>query len=139
MDSKKEKMLLKMSNFNSSLKNLEKVAATKKNFSVLEIAGIIKWFELSFELAWKIMQDYLASAGYNDIKGPRPVIMQMGRDNIIDPFKWEELLNARNELSHLYDEELSNDHYDKILTEYLPLMAEFRDIIREKYDDLSAQ
>jgi hypothetical protein len=76
---------------NKFLTKLEITSAGKQKFNNLEIAGIIKWFELSFELAWKIMQDYLASAGYNDIKAPRPVIMQMGLDNIIDPFKWEEL------------------------------------------------
>jgi len=132
----KEKILLKFNNFESSLGNLEKVSKIDRELSDLEIAGIIKWFELSFELAWKVMQDYLAAAGYKDIKGPRPVIMQMGRDNIIDPFRWEELLNARNELTHLYDEELSLWHHDKILSEYLPLLTEFRDIIRVKYDNL---
>ncbi|NUM71574.1 MAG: nucleotidyltransferase substrate binding protein [Ignavibacteriaceae bacterium] len=118
------------------LTKLQSIDFYTKGLSGLEIAGMIKWFELSFELARKVMQDYLAATGYKDIKGPRPVIMQMGRDNIIDPFRWEELLNARNELTHLYDEELSLWHHDKILSEYLPLLTEFRDIIRVKYDNL---
>lgn len=128
-----DKNLKRLDFFLSKLQSIDSYA---EELSGLEIAGMIKWFELSFELAWKVMQDYLAAAGYKDIKGPRPVIMQMGRDNIIDPFRWEELLNARNELTYLYDEELSLWHHDKILSEYLPLLTEFRDIIRVKYDNL---
>lgn len=86
--------------------------------SELEKDGLIQRFEFTFDLAWKVMQDYLKFAGYKDIKGPRPCITQMAQDTLIDPFVWEDILVARNELSHIYDEAKSRTFPDKIIFDY---------------------
>lgn len=73
------------------------------------------------------MQDYLKDNGYNDIKGPRAVITQMATNGMIHPFIWDDLLNSRNELSHIYDEGASRTHLDKIVMDYYPALIEFQE------------
>jgi len=37
--------------------------------SIVEKGGVIQFFETSFELAWKLMKDYLEYQGYEKFKG----------------------------------------------------------------------
>lgn len=78
------------------------------------------------------MQDYLKYIGYQDIKGPRAVITQMAQDEIPDPFIWDYLLLARNELSHVYDEQKSRSYLDKIIFDYYPALVDFEDKMKTK-------
>ena len=50
-------------NFDKAYKLLEKYS-TKKKLSELEQAGIIQFFEMTFELGWKVLKDRLESDGY---------------------------------------------------------------------------
>jgi hypothetical protein len=45
-----------------------------KTLSPLEQDGLLQRFEYTFELAWKVMQDYLLDTGYKGLRGPRNVI-----------------------------------------------------------------
>jgi nucleotidyltransferase substrate binding protein (TIGR01987 family) len=92
----------------------------------LEKDGIIQRFEFTFELAWKTLQDYFAQeAGYTDVKGPRPVLKQAVQDGLLtDGHLWLQMLDSRNELTHVYDESESRQILAEILTTYLPLLTE---------------
>lgn len=117
---------LRFENYCEALKTLEETIPRYGQLSELEKDGLIQRFEFTFDLAWKVMQDYLKFAGYSDIKGPRPVMTQMAQDGLLDPFVWEELLLARNELSHIYSEEKSRTYLDKIVHDYFPAFNEFK-------------
>ena len=111
--------------YQKALDTIEVVIPQYAQLSELEKDGLIQRFEFTFDLSWKVMQDYLKEAGYADIKGPRPCIKQMAQDNLLDGFNCEEMLNARNELSHVYDEAESRQHLDKIVNDYTPVFREF--------------
>ena len=68
--------------------------------------SIIKRFEFTFELAWKVLKDYAEYNGYNDMaNSPRNAIrlaLQMG---IISDTAWMSMLESRNTMAHVYDEE----------------------------------
>jgi nucleotidyltransferase substrate binding protein (TIGR01987 family) len=87
--------------FCNALATLAEVVPHAQNLNELEQDGLLQRFEFTFELAWKVMQDYLSHIGQSHIKGPRPVITEMANNNFIDPFLWDEILTARNRLSHL--------------------------------------
>lgn len=104
----------------------------QKEFSVLEKDGVIKRFEFTFELAWKTLQDVLTDRGYPDIKGPKPVIKQAFRDEIItDGQAWIDMLNDRNKSTHLYDETSARAIFDKIQIEYLKLLTDLKIILKK--------
>ena len=90
--------------YSNALSRLE-MGLQQKNFSILEKDGIIKRFEFTFELAWKTLQDILSDRGYLEIKGPKPVIKQAFRDELISEGQgWIDMLNDRNKSSYLYGE-----------------------------------
>jgi nucleotidyltransferase substrate binding protein (TIGR01987 family) len=97
------RVLQRFNNFKKALKLYQE--AVFENMSRLEEEGMIHRFEYTFELAWKCLQDLLQERGYANARGPRPVLEQAFQDGIISngPL-WMQMLNARNESTHLYDE-----------------------------------
>ncbi len=93
-------------------------AVKLEHASELEKAGRIQVFEIVFELAWKLMKDYLKMLGFA-VKGPRDAIKQAFREGIIDNGEiWLEALKSRNETAHIYNEEKAQLIDDKITDVY---------------------
>jgi len=121
-------------NYVKALKTIEEVVPNYKNLSELEKDGLIKRFEFTFEMSWKVMQDYLIATGYTGLKGPRNVIKQLGNDGLLNAFDWQEILKTRNELTHIYDELLSRTEFDKIIFDYVPIFLKFKQEMQKIYD-----
>ncbi len=111
----------------------------KKAFSQFDLAvasntqdrlaqeGLIQRFEYTFELAWKCLQDILQERGYDSIRGPKPVLEQSFQDGLLsDGVIWMEMLRARNEASHLYDEKVFREIYSKARNEFLKPLRDFK-------------
>ena len=106
-------------NFNKSYILLEKYSK-KSNLNELEQAGIIQFFEMTFELAWKVLKDYLEKDGFM-VKSPREAIKQAFQNDLInDGHIWIEALANRNLTTHTYDSELSNKIVKEIVDKYFP-------------------
>jgi nucleotidyltransferase substrate binding protein (TIGR01987 family) len=86
----------------------------------LERAGIIQFFEMTFELAWKVLKDYLEAQGYL-VKSPRETIKQAYQIEIInDGHVWLDALAKRNLTTHTYDDALAEKLVNDIKKEFLP-------------------
>ncbi|ABR46432.1 nucleotidyltransferase substrate binding protein, HI0074 family [Alkaliphilus metalliredigens QYMF] len=86
----------------------------------LERAGIIQFFEISFELSWKLMKDYLESQELS-VKSPRETIKQAFQIGLIDDGHiWIDALSDRNLTVHTYDEKLARKMVDDIAKVYFP-------------------
>lgn len=106
-------------NFDKSYKLLKKYS-NKPITTELERAGIIQFFEMTFELAWKVLKDYLESEGYT-VKSPRETVKQAFQIGVIDNgHVWIDALSNRNLTTHTYDEELANKMTNEILSAYIP-------------------
>lgn len=104
-------------NFEKAIQHLESGVQIKEH-SDLERAGVIQYFEMTFELAWKTLKDYLQAEGY-DIKSPRATIKQAFQNEYIQDGKvWLEMLEKRNELTHAYNETTAEKALLKIKNEY---------------------
>ena len=100
--------------------------------SDIEKAGIIQYFEISFELSWKLMKDYLLYLGY-DVNSPRESIKRAFSIGLIDD--GEEWLNAlvdRNLTVHTYNQEQADEIYKKIANAYYNLLKN----LYNKFKDL---
>lgn len=108
-------------NFDKSYKLLKKYS-NKPITTELERAGIIQFFEMTFELAWKVLKDYLESEGYM-VKSPRETVKQAFQIGVIDNGHiWIDALSNRNLTTYTYDEELADKMTKEILTSYLPAL-----------------
>ena len=108
MDNLKEiRWKQRFENFNKSYTLLKKYSSGPI-VTELEKAGIIQFFEMTFELGWKVLKDYLESEGYI-VKSPRETIKQAFQVGIIENgHVWIDALSNRNLTTHTYDEELAN-------------------------------
>ena len=126
------------STFNNFKKALEKLGNAisdqeKEELSDLEKEGLIQRFEYTFELAWKTLQDLLFHKGYQDIKGPNPVLMQALMDGYIKgENKWRNMKNARDLTSHAYDEDKANESVTKIVEEFYDLLLELKNRLNKE-------
>ena len=106
-------------NFDKSYKLLKKYS-NQEITTELERAGIIQFFEMTFELAWKVLKDYLESEGYM-VKSPRETVKQAFQIGLIDNGHiWIDALSNRNLTTHTYDEELATKMTSEVLNAYLP-------------------
>ena len=85
------------------------------------IDGTLHRFEFTFELAWKTIKDYLEYMRItNKVGSPRENIQLAYKQGIIEDGEiWIEIMLAKNELSHLYDEQTSRKIYDNIKNRYI--------------------
>jgi nucleotidyltransferase substrate binding protein (TIGR01987 family) len=80
--------------------------------------ALIKAFEMTFELAWKTIKDYLNYEGI-DVSLPREVIKQGFLNNIItDGQLWIDMLQERNLMTHTYDEARALQAIHQIIQRY---------------------
>jgi len=118
-------------NFEKSFKLLED-AIKIENPSILEKAGIIQFFETTFELSWKLLKDYLEYQGFI-VKSPRDTIKRAYENDLIDNGKtWLEALNDRNLTVHTYDEIVANEVYETIKSKYFILLKELYNTFKDK-------
>jgi nucleotidyltransferase substrate binding protein (TIGR01987 family) len=107
--------------FTKSLLQLEKGLADRRPDDVVR-AGIIQFFEMSFELAWKTLKDYLEAQGY-DIKTPRETLQQAFQLQVIsDGHAWIEALEKRNLMAHTYNENTAREAEGLIRNQYFKLL-----------------
>ena len=109
----------RFTNFEKSYKLLKQYS-NQPIETELERAGIIQFFEISFELAWKLMKDYL-EAQEMSVKSPREAIKQAYQMGLIDDgHVWIDALSDRNLTVHTYDEELAKKMVNDIINVYFP-------------------
>mgnify|MGYP006290735039 CR=1 FL=1 len=114
----------RFSNYRRSVENLRDALKTTEP-SKLERQGIVKAFELAYELAWKTLQDFLKELGYSDIVGPKPVIRQAFESGVIaDGDGWARMHRARHDNSDLYLEQKAMQREQEIRNEYEALLRE---------------
>lgn len=103
----------------------------------LAIDGVLHRFEFTFELAWKTIKDYLEYIGIVEKTGsPREVIKSAFENNLIEDGEgWIDMMLARNQLSHIYDKQMSRDIYFDIKNIYLSLLEEAEQKLPTKLDN----
>ncbi len=92
-----------------------------------ERAGLIQFFEMSFELAWKVLKDYLEEEGFT-VVSPRDTLKQAFQAGLLDDgHVWIEALKDRNLTVHTYEEKIAVAVEQKIRDSYFPaLLTLFR-------------
>ena len=117
----------RLSNFKKSLAHLADAVEIQKP-SIIQQAGTIQFFEMSFELAWKSVKDYLQEQGFVDIKSPKATIKKAFEISLIeDGHLWLEALENRNLATRTYDEKKAKKIYDLICDSYFPLLENLKD------------
>ena len=103
-----------------------------QNPSETERAGLVQFFELTFELAWKTLKDYLETQGFQ-VNTPREILKQAYQAQVISQGDvWLEALDNRNLTAHVYDEATSLQVIQLIRDKYFNLLKAFHRALQEK-------
>jgi nucleotidyltransferase substrate binding protein (TIGR01987 family) len=127
MEEKQPKWIERLEVFRNAIARLNEVIEISKQRSLnqFERDSLIKRFEFSYEMAWKLMMSYEKDNGVIGILGSKDVVRQAFSMSLIDNGEaWLEMIDDRNKTSHLYDEEMAIDVIDAITHTYFPLFQE---------------
>ena len=118
----------RFSNFSRALSLLrEAMEEDLDSLNQLEKEGIIKRFEYTFELAWKVLKDKMEFDGIVlDQISPKAVVRQaFAAKYINDPDTWLKMIGDRNLMSHTYDFVKFEAVIQSIADAYLPMLDEW--------------
>lgn len=119
------------SNFESAFLLLSQ-ALKIKSPSVVERAGLIQFFEMAFELSWKIMKDYERSEGVT-AKTPREALKKAFQIGLItEGHTWLDALDDRNLTSHPYKEDVAQAIENRIRERYYSAIAALYETLKVK-------
>lgn len=122
-------------NFEKAMGYLEQ-ALQIPNPDIVQKAGIIQFFEMSFELAWNMVKDYLEDQGFVDIKSPRGALKKAFEMNILENgHDWMDLLQDRNLTAHTYDEQKATEMELLIQNKYFPILKALQLSFKQKSNE----
>jgi len=114
---KKSDLLIKINNFESALQRLNE--ALEKAKDDLHKDGVIQRFEFTVELLWKTLKEILKYKGI-ECYSPRDCIKLSFKTEIIDDDEiLFDMLEDRNRSSHIYDQKLSDEIFQRIKEVYI--------------------
>lgn len=114
--------------FRNAFRQLKNAKAIQKEraFSELELQGVIQAFEVSQELSWKVMKDFLEEQGKTDLFGSKNAVKEAFNVGIIsDGAIWFDMIKSRNLTSHIYDENEILKILEVILNDYIAVFTDF--------------
>ena len=116
--------LYRFNNYKRAFTLLREAVESEKPLTQLEKEGCIQRFEYAFELAWKVMKDYLEGEGLViSPLTPANVIRTAFEARLIaDGQVWMDALDARNKMSHTYDLAKFEEVIADIRSSYLAAM-----------------
>lgn len=129
----------KFDNFNNCLNILKDANFEFAYENDIYKIGVIGQFNLTFELAWKALQEILRLHGAESAETSSPrEILQLGYKLgfLNDSAVWLTILKKRNSLFHIYDEDEIDELLILIRDSFIPAFTVLRDTLKIKFDEV---
>lgn len=124
----------RLEDYKSALERLKESLDLQVSSSVI-MDGVIQRFEFTYELAWKVLKDYLEFKGIPETRSPRDTFKEGFKTGIItDGDAWIDMLQDRNLTSHTYNEKSATEIYTKIKDKHYSNMKKLFDEISKEVD-----
>lgn len=123
----------RIENFNKAYKIFSAMQKEyTSNISDMSKLALAQSFEITFEIGWKVLKDYLEEQGIV-AKTPKEVIKQAFHAEIIpDGQTWIDMAKDRNITSHEYNQDKVDLMLERTSTKYFNELTRFSDWL-EKY------
>ncbi|MGL5035941.1 MAG: nucleotidyltransferase substrate binding protein [Microcystaceae cyanobacterium] len=116
----------RLDNYQKAVRQLTKFIE-KGELNELEEQGMIKAFEYTYELAWKMIKDYYEDQGEVNIQGSRDALrLAFQRGIINDGDHWMKMIKSRIATVHTYNEEIARQIIQEIRNPYFQLFIELQ-------------
>lgn len=128
----------KLDNFSNCLAILADADFTLAETNDIYRTGIIGQFNLTFELAWKALQEIMKMHGVEEASTGSPrEILQLGYKIgfLNDPEIWLLMLKKRNTSVHIYNEDEIDELILLIRDSFIPAFKIFKETLIKKLDE----
>ena len=128
----------KLDNFSNSLNILISADFEFANENEIYRTGVIGQFNLTFELAWKALQEVLRLHGAAGAETGSPrEILQLGYKLgfVSDSSVWLMMLKKRNSAVHIYDEDKIDEMLLLIRDSFIPAFVVLEGTLQEKFGE----
>lgn len=125
----------KLDNFSNCLSVLKNADFKLADSNEIYRTGVIGQFNLTFELAWKALQEVLKQHGAAGAENGSPrEILQLGYKFgfVNDSAVWLLMLKKRNTSVHIYNEEEIDEMILLIRDSFIPAFVNLEKILKEK-------
>lgn len=126
--------------FDAFTKSLAVLLGSNRDFNdEIYHMGIIWQFNLTFELSWKALREILLFHGVNKAEtgSPREIIKSAYQFHFIsDEDIWLDMLKSRNQVIHIYDEDIVVELVNLIFDKYIPVFINLRDEFDKQQSEL---
>jgi len=123
----KERVSQKLGNYKKALARLEEALAEKEPDQYVYDA-VIKRFEFTYELAWKLLKAFIEYKGGEDVRFPRDIFKEAYAKGLLENSEvWLSMLQDRNLSSRTYSQERAMEIYNRVKDIYF---EEFIQLVR---------
>lgn len=125
----------KLDNFENCLDILKQADFDLADSNDIYRMGVVGQFNLTFELAWKALQEVLRMHGVEgaEIGSPREILQVGYKVGFVnDSSVWLLMLKKRNTSIHIYNEEEIDELIVFIRDSFIPAFTELEETLQEK-------
>lgn len=128
----------KLDNFSNCLTVLKNADFKMADNNEIYRTGVIGQFNLTFELAWKALQEVMKQHGVTDVQTGSPrEILQLGyKLGFVDDAQvWLLMLKKRNTSVHIYNQEEIDEMLLLIRDSFIPAFLELERTLKKKLQE----
>ena len=120
----------KYENFCSSLGNMKDIYNFEEPYDNVVLTGLVGLYEITFEQSWKMMKEILQNHGYEEgaTGSPKIILKTAYKAGMIkDEELWLRALQARNNVTHSYNQKIALGIVSEAKNEFYKMFVELKE------------
>ena len=120
----------KYENFCSSLGNMKDIYNYEEPYDNVVLTGLVGLYEITFEQSWKMMKEILQNHGYEEgaTGSPKIILKTAYKAGMIkDEELWLRALQARNNVTHSYNQKIALSIVSEAKTEFYKMFVDLKE------------
>ena len=120
----------KYENFCSSLGNMKDIYNYEEPYDNVVLTGLVGLYEITFEQLWKMMKEILQNHGYEEgaTGSPKIILKTAYKAGMIkDEELWLRALQARNNVTHSYNQKIALGIVSEAKNEFYKMFVELKE------------
>ena len=116
--------------FCSSLGNMKDIYNYKEPYDNVVLTGLVGLYEITFEQSWKMMKEILQNHGYEEgaTGSPKIILKTAYKAGMIkDEELWLRALQARNNVTHSYNQKIALSIVSEAKTEFYKMFVDLKE------------
>ena len=126
----------KYENFCRALENLGQIFKYSEPYDTVVLTGLVGLYEICFEQSWKAIKELLLEHGFSEGQtgSPKQILKTAYQAGMLrDQEKWLAALNARNNVTHAYNQAVALEIVAQTKEVFYGMFQELKDEIDQRW------